>query len=89
MIAAGTFFAAAPLLVGFLVFQRQFVSSFTLSGIEYGGLPCVGWIGCHCERGESNAIRDRIVAAILATTLLTGGAAQATEIDLFFPVQIT
>jgi sn-glycerol 3-phosphate transport system permease protein len=34
VIAAGTFFAAAPLLVGFLVFQRQFVSSFTLSGIK-------------------------------------------------------
>ncbi len=34
VIAAGTFFVAAPLLVVFLVFQRQFVSSFTLSGIK-------------------------------------------------------
>jgi sn-glycerol 3-phosphate transport system permease protein len=34
VIAAGTFFVAAPLLVAFLIFQRQFVSSFTLSGIK-------------------------------------------------------
>jgi sn-glycerol 3-phosphate transport system permease protein len=34
VIAAGTFFVAAPLLVAFVVFQRQFVSSFTLSGIK-------------------------------------------------------
>ena len=34
VIAAGTFFVAAPLLLVFLVFQRQFVSSFTLSGIK-------------------------------------------------------
>jgi sn-glycerol 3-phosphate transport system permease protein len=34
VIAAGTFFVAAPLLLAFLVFQRQFVSSFTLSGIK-------------------------------------------------------
>jgi sn-glycerol 3-phosphate transport system permease protein len=34
VVAAGTFFVAAPLLVIFLVFQRQFVSSFTLSGIK-------------------------------------------------------
>jgi sn-glycerol 3-phosphate transport system permease protein len=34
VIAAGTCFVAAPLLVVFLVFQRQFVSSFTLSGIK-------------------------------------------------------
>ena len=34
VIAAGTFFVAAPLLVIFVVFQRQFVSSFTLSGIK-------------------------------------------------------
>jgi ABC-type glycerol-3-phosphate transport system substrate-binding protein len=38
--------------------------------------------------GRIKCDRDRIVAAILATTLLTGGAAQATEIDLFFPVQV-
>ena len=34
VIAAGTFFVAAPLLAAFLVFQRQFVSSFTFSGIK-------------------------------------------------------
>ena len=34
VIAAGTFFVAAPLLVIFVLFQRQFVSSFTLSGIK-------------------------------------------------------
>lgn len=34
VVAAGTFFVAAPLLVIFLVFQRQFVSSFTLFGIK-------------------------------------------------------
>lgn len=34
VVAAGTFFVAAPLLLIFLVFQRQFVSSFTLSGIK-------------------------------------------------------
>ncbi len=34
VIAAGTFFVAAPLLVIFVIFQRQFVSSFTLSGIK-------------------------------------------------------
>jgi len=34
VIAAGTFFVAAPLLVIFVSFQRQFVSSFTFSGIK-------------------------------------------------------
>ena len=34
VIAAGTFFVAAPLLAIFLMFQRQFVSSFTFSGIK-------------------------------------------------------
>lgn len=34
VIAAGTFFVAAPLLVAFVVFQRRFVASFTLSGIK-------------------------------------------------------
>ena len=34
VVAAGTFFVAAPLLVIFLIFQRQFVSSFTFSGIK-------------------------------------------------------
>ena len=34
VIAAGTFFVAAPLLVIFVLFQRQFVASFTLSGIK-------------------------------------------------------
>jgi len=34
VIAAGTFFVAAPLLVLFVVFQRHFVTSFTLSGIK-------------------------------------------------------
>jgi len=34
VIAAGTFLVAAPLLVVFVVFQRRFVSSFTLSGIK-------------------------------------------------------
>jgi sn-glycerol 3-phosphate transport system permease protein len=34
VIAAGTFLVAAPLLAGFLLFQRQFVSSFTFSGIK-------------------------------------------------------
>ncbi len=34
VIAAGTFFVAGPLLVAFLIFQRQFVSSFTFSGIK-------------------------------------------------------
>jgi sn-glycerol 3-phosphate transport system permease protein len=34
VIAAGTFFVAAPLLVAFIVFQRRFVSSFTFSGIK-------------------------------------------------------
>ena len=34
VIAAGTFFAAAPLLVAFVLFQRRFVSSFTYSGIK-------------------------------------------------------
>lgn len=34
VIAAGTFFVAAPLLLIFLVFQRQFIASFTFSGIK-------------------------------------------------------
>jgi sn-glycerol 3-phosphate transport system permease protein len=34
VIAAGTFFVAAPLLVVFVAFQRRFVASFTLSGIK-------------------------------------------------------
>jgi sn-glycerol 3-phosphate transport system permease protein len=34
VIAAGTFFVAAPLLVIFVLFQRQFVSSFTFSGFK-------------------------------------------------------
>ena len=34
VIAAGTFFVAAPLLVVFVVFQRRFVASFTFSGIK-------------------------------------------------------
>lgn len=34
VVAAGTFFVAAPLLALFLVFQRRFVSSFVFSGIK-------------------------------------------------------
>jgi sn-glycerol 3-phosphate transport system permease protein len=34
VIAAGTFFVAAPLLIAFVGFQRRFVSSFTFSGIK-------------------------------------------------------
>lgn len=34
VIAAGTFLVAAPLLAAFVLFQRRFVSSFTLSGIK-------------------------------------------------------
>ena len=34
VIAAGTFFVAAPLLLLFVAFQRHFVTSFTLSGIK-------------------------------------------------------
>jgi len=34
VVAAGTFFVAAPLLVIFVRFQRHFVSSFTFSGIK-------------------------------------------------------
>jgi sn-glycerol 3-phosphate transport system permease protein len=34
VIAAGTFLVAAPLLIGFVLFQRHFVSSFTYSGIK-------------------------------------------------------
>jgi sn-glycerol 3-phosphate transport system permease protein len=34
VIAAGTFFVAAPLLLAFVTFQRRFVSSFTFSGIK-------------------------------------------------------
>jgi sn-glycerol 3-phosphate transport system permease protein len=34
VIAAGTFFVAAPLLLAFVLFQRRFVASFTLSGIK-------------------------------------------------------
>jgi sn-glycerol 3-phosphate transport system permease protein len=34
VIAAGTFLVAAPLLVIFVLFQRQFVSSFTFTGIK-------------------------------------------------------
>ena len=34
IIAAGTFLVAAPLLVIFVLFQRQFVSSFTFTGIK-------------------------------------------------------
>jgi sn-glycerol 3-phosphate transport system permease protein len=34
VIAAGTFFVAAPLLAAFVLFQRRFVSSFTFSGIK-------------------------------------------------------
>lgn len=34
VIAAGTFLVAAPLLAAFLLFQRRFVSSFTLSGLK-------------------------------------------------------
>ena len=34
VVAAGTMFVAAPLLLGFLIFQRHFVSSFVFSGIK-------------------------------------------------------
>lgn len=34
VIAAGTFLVAAPLLAGFVVFQRRFVSSFVFTGIK-------------------------------------------------------
>lgn len=34
IVAAGTLLVAAPLLVGFLAFQRRFVSSFVFSGIK-------------------------------------------------------
>jgi sn-glycerol 3-phosphate transport system permease protein len=34
VVAAGTFLVAAPLLVLFVLFQRQFVTSFTYSGIK-------------------------------------------------------
>jgi sn-glycerol 3-phosphate transport system permease protein len=34
VVAAGTFFVAAPLLLIFLLFRRRFVSSFTFSGIK-------------------------------------------------------
>jgi sn-glycerol 3-phosphate transport system permease protein len=34
VVAAGTFLVAAPLLVLFVLFQRQFVASFTYSGIK-------------------------------------------------------
>jgi sn-glycerol 3-phosphate transport system permease protein len=34
VIAAGTFLVAFPLLIAFVLFQRQFVSSFTFSGIK-------------------------------------------------------
>jgi sn-glycerol 3-phosphate transport system permease protein len=34
VIAAGTLFVAAPLLLAFVLFQRRFVSSFTFSGIK-------------------------------------------------------
>jgi sn-glycerol 3-phosphate transport system permease protein len=34
VIAAGTFFVAAPLLLVFVAFQRRFVASFTFSGIK-------------------------------------------------------
>jgi sn-glycerol 3-phosphate transport system permease protein len=34
VVAAGTFFVAAPLLILFLVFQRRFISSFVYSGIK-------------------------------------------------------
>lgn len=34
IMAAGTFFVAAPLLVVFVAFQRRFVASFTFSGIK-------------------------------------------------------
>ncbi len=34
VVAAGTFLVAAPLLVLFVVFQKQFVASFTYSGIK-------------------------------------------------------
>lgn len=34
VVAAGTFFVAAPLLILFLVFQRRFISSFVSSGIK-------------------------------------------------------
>jgi len=34
VVAAGTFLVAAPLLVLFVLFQKQFVASFTYSGIK-------------------------------------------------------
>ena len=34
VVAAGTFLVAAPLIAAFLLFQREFVSSFTYSGIK-------------------------------------------------------
>lgn len=34
VVAAGTFFVAAPLLILFLIFQRRFISSFVSSGIK-------------------------------------------------------
>ena len=39
VIAAGTFFVAAPLLVLFVLFQRQFVASFTYPESNRGELP--------------------------------------------------
>ena len=34
VVAAGTFFVAAPLLILFLIFQQRFISSFVSSGIK-------------------------------------------------------
>jgi len=34
VIAAGTLLVVAPLLVGFLLFQRRFINSFVTSGIK-------------------------------------------------------
>ena len=44
VICAATLMTSAPLLVGFLLFQRQFVQSFMRAGIRWGR-GCGGWGG--------------------------------------------
>jgi hypothetical protein len=50
IITAATLMTSAPLLVGFLLFQRQFVQSFMRAGIKSTTCPGRRWSGCPIRR---------------------------------------
>ena len=79
VIAAGTLLVVAPLLIGFLLFQRRFVDSFVTSGINRRVHRCV----LHVE-----IFRYRAAAGLAAAAAVPALAQAPTEIELFFPVPV-